>query len=400
MTDLQKATLRGSEIRSKLNELAGLDDLTEEQVTETDALTAEYRTVEARLRALTVAADAPEESDDGETHDPDAADRELRTILAEATVGKIFAAAVERRSTDGQEAELQKHFGLGQHQVPLDMLRETRVFTAAPADVGTVQQPILMPIFASTAAAFMGIPMPRVAAGDAIYPVLTNRPTVGGPHTDSTAVGETEGSFTTETLAPGRLQASFFYRRTDVARFAGMGEALRMALTDGLAEALDAQVFSGPNGLLTGAILANNNAAAITTFAKYLSDLAYSRVDGRSVDSAMGLKIVMGGPTYAHAGSVYRANNSEETVLDRLGRVTGGVRVSAHVPAVAASKQNALVRVGMRRDYVAPIWEGVSLIPDEITKADTGEIVITAVMLMATKLLRASGFHKQQTQHA
>ena len=49
---------------------------------------------------------------------------------------------------------------------------------------------------------------------------------------------------------------------------------------------------------------------------------------------------------------------------------------------------------------VAPIWEGVTLIPDEITKAGTGQIVVTAVMLHAVKIIRTAGFYKQQTQHA
>ena len=69
---------------------------------------------------------------------------------------------------------------------------------------------------------------------------------------------------------------------------------------------------------------------------------------------------------------------------------TAGVRVSAHVPAVAGNKQNAVVRLGMRRDMVAPVWEGVTLIPDEITKAANGQIVVTAVMLHAVKILRAA----------
>ena len=81
--------------------------------------------------------------------------------------------------------------------------------------------------------------------------------------------------------------------------------------------------------------------------------------------------------------------------------VTAGVRVSAHVPAATgAHKQEVVIRLGMRRDMVAPIWEGVTLIPDEITKAGSGQIVLTAVMLHAVKILRADGFYKQQTQHA
>ena len=54
----------------------------------------------------------------------------------------------------------------------------------------------------------------------------------------------------------------------------------------------------------------------------------------------------------------------------------------------------------MRADMVAPVWEGVTIIPDEVTKAANGQIVITAVMLHAVKILRTDGFYKQQTQHS
>ena len=38
--------------------------------------------------------------------------------------------------------------------------------------------------------------------------------------------------------------------------------------------------------------------------------------------------------------------------------------------------------------YSAPCGEGVTIIPDEVTKAKAGQIVITAVMLFAMKVLR------------
>ena len=53
------------------------------------------------------------------------------------------------------------------------------------------------------------------------------------------------------------------------------------------------------------------------------------------------------------------------TAASELDRLTGGVRVSAHVPAVASTKQNNIIRLGMRRDMISPIWEGLTLIPDE-----------------------------------
>ena len=48
-----------------------------------------------------------------------------------------------------------------------------------------------------------------------------------------------------------------------------------------------------------------------------------------------------------------------------------------------------------------PVWEGVTIIPDEVTKAKAGQIVITAVMLFAMKVLRTgAGLVKQGTDHA
>ena len=106
----------------------------------------------------------------------------------------------------------------------------------------------------------------------------------------------------------------------------------------------------------------------------------------------------MGSGSYARAGAVYRGTNGDRTAASELDRLTAGLRVSAHVPAVAATKQNNIVRLGMRRDCVAPIWEGITLIPDDITMAKKGQIIITAILLHAVKIIRAAGFHKQQVQ--
>ena len=159
-------------------------------------------------------------------------------------------------------------------------------------------------------------------------------------------------------------------------------------------------VLSGTDGLLTGTVLANHNVNAVTMFANYLAEFGYSHVDGKYAGTTADLRIVVGAATYAHMGAAYRNNNVDRNAIDRLMEITGGVKVSGHVPAVSGNKQNGLIRLGMRRDMVAPVWEGITLIPDEVTKAANGQIVITAVMLYAVKVLRAAGFYKQQTQHA
>ena len=60
-----------------------------------------------------------------------------------------------------------------------------------------------------------------------------------------------------------------------------MDAALRMNLSDGLSDALDNQILAGANGLFTGTNLADHDATAVTTFADYVSDFGYGRVDGR-----------------------------------------------------------------------------------------------------------------------
>ena len=253
----------------------------------------------------------------------------------------------------------------------------------------------MQPVFAEGDAAYLGIRMPTVAAGDAVYPVLTNRPTVGGPHTDSTAVAETTGSFEAEVLKPDRLQASFFYRRTDAARFRGMSTALRQALSSGLSEAMDAKIVAQIVADLTAV-----DTSATDTFATLRKRLVYDRIDGRFASQESGIRLLMGSPTLAFASGLYRSNNADDSAVDSLRRISGGVRVSAHVPVVASNKQNVIIRRGSRMDAVAPIWDGVTLINDEVTKAGTGEIVITAVMLSARKVIRVDGFALIATKHA
>ena len=393
MTRVQTLTLRASEIRQRLNEISGLegDAFTEEIRQESDRLTAEFREVETKLRAATIAEGAEAPADPGES-------RERAELIERANIGAIFAAAVEHRGTEGAESELQTELGLRPNQVPLDLLRmpvETRAVTPAPANAGASQQPIVQPVFADGAAAFLGVDMPTVPVGDAVFPVLTTRPTVGGPHTDSSEVAETTGAFTAEVLKPSRLQASFFYRRTDAARFAGMGEALRQALSEALSEANDQEVI---DQIVTD--VNRTDATAKHTFTTYRSALVYGRIDGRFASMESDIRVLVGSSTLAHMASAYRANTADDSAVDSIRRISGGLRVSPHIAAVAANKQDAIVRRGSRRDMVAPVWDGVTLIPDEVTKAKTGEIVITAVALSARKVIRTDGFARIQTQHA
>ena len=399
MTPAAKLALRASDIRARLAELGGTPDLSDEQNTEISELRNEYADVEKRSAALIVAGDKPVEPVVKEQRSED---RELDALIAGASIGSIFNCAIEKRATEGQTAELQTELKLAGNQIPLALLLEQRAagVTPAPTNVGQNQAEIIPAVFPQSCAAFIGVDTPTVGVGEAVYPVLTTGADVGLP-AENAAQAETAGAFTAEVLTPSRLQAAFFYSREDRARFQGMDSALRQNLSEALADKFDQQILGGTGGLFTGTILANNNVSAETAFGDYMSNFAFGRVDGKYASGLDDIKMVMGAGTFGHAGSVYaNTNKGDLSAAEKLAMITGGVKVSAHVPSVASSKQNAVIRLGSRRDFVAPIWEGVTLIVDEVTKADKGQIQVTAVMLHAIKLLRADGFYKQQSQHA
>ena len=395
-----------SEIRTRVLEIRALaeDKMTDELRTERDTLDKKYAAGEIKFRASIKAMKAEQEK--GVTM-IDAEARELELLTGRANMGAIFAAAVEHRQTDGETAEIQKHFGLSAHQVPLEMLRlnrgvEERVAAVVPAAIGDASQAeVITPVFATGDGAFLGIERPVVPVGDAAYPVLATVPSVKGPFTGSDEAVQTDATFEANALSAERLQASYSYRRSDAARFAGLDASLRLALNGGLQEALDDQAISGTDGLLTGTNLDNNNVSNVTTFALYLSGLLYGRVDGRYARTPSDVRMIVGAGTFTHAAAAYKGNNSDESGVERLQEKSGGLMVSSHVPSVSSNRQNCLIRLGLERGAaVQPMWQGVSLIVDEFTRAAFGEIVVHAVLLANFSVTRKEQWRKQQTQHA
>ena len=393
MTKIQKLTIERAELQNKLNsdryvEIRSDDADYETRIVESKALRDQLHTVNEKM----ITAVKADENTSPET-------REWADVSGRFDLGELFEGVMEHRASSGAIAEVQKERGLAANAIPVEMLMEKRAVTPAPADTGQTQNAIEGYVFPNSVADFLGVPSPIVPVGDTTFPVLTSDPAAGTP-TENDAQAETTGAFSADVLTPRRIQASFFWSREDAARMSGMGDALRDALQGGIADKLDSEIMVGTNGLLTGTNLPNHNVNAVTSFSAYISDFGYSRVDGRYAASGADVRLVMGSATYAHAGGQYRHANADDVALDRLTEITGGVRVSSHIPSVSGNKQNVLIRLGMRRDMVAPVWGAVTLIPDEITKAANGQIVLTAVLLHAVKIIRAGGWYKQQSQHA
>ena len=397
MNRLVKAQLALESRRAELGKLLDLEERGEDYQGKLEEAKA---AVAAASSEVLAAGQAEPEVPEHRQDNPGGA--ELRALLDGANVGELFDTILSHGQPSGQMAELQQHLGLQGNQIPLSLVSrfEERAVTPAPGQVDQNQQGIIPYVFPQSAAAFLGVDMPTVGVGEAVYPVLTSELTVGTP-AENAAQAETTGAFSAQVLSPSRIQASFFYSREDRARFAGMDSALRENLSAGLADGLDKAILSGTNGLFSGTNLPNNNQTTNDTFDSYLSNLVWNQIDGRYASMASDLSMVMGAATYKDLGQTYRMTTVDRSALDRIMELVSGVRVSAHVPGPSTNRQNVVIKRGGSTSVVAPIWEGISIIPDEITKISQGQLVITAVMLFAMKVLRtAGGLVKQGTDHS
>ena len=403
MDELNKLEIRRSEIRQRMNEISGLDDLSDAVIAEEKKLRSEYQQLEVRQRAAEIGADLDDKQAKEAFQDDDKKGKELAELRSGVSLGKYLSAIAEGRSPEGREAELQKELGMGQSMVPHDAIQtrqaspviEKRAVTAAPSDVGAIQHPIVPPVYAAGAAAFLGISMPSVGVGESNYTVLSTGATPGTPAKDGEQA-ESDGVFTPHVLSPRRVQASFIFRREDAAVLAGMEESLRANLSSALTESLDKQVLSG---LLSTGLTVPDNPSDEADFSDYVSDMIGLRVDGRYATGSDSLKVAVGPETFGHMSTLF-LSNSNESAAQYINRITSGLRVSAHVPDVAAKRQDAIVARGSAMNAVLPTWLGVSVVKDEITKAAVGQIVLTVVQLFGFKVLRADGFARLRFQVA
>ena len=108
MRESQRLALRAGEIRTRLVELAGIAELTDDQRGEIDTLRTEYGDVERRHLAALIAEDVPEETLTDET----AEDRELRELRDRVRFTNYVGAAMDMRSANGAELEFNQVVGL------------------------------------------------------------------------------------------------------------------------------------------------------------------------------------------------------------------------------------------------------------------------------------------------
>ena len=419
MKTSQKLSLRASEIRQRLNEIAGLegDALTDEIRAESDKLTGEYRDVETRHRAAIVA--EGDELKEAETRGagPDAPDAETRAFLelrSRTRFGRFLECFRDGEQLTGAEKELAEHRGLttAGNVVPWDALlpppappAELRAdaVTPAPGSGNPINQSeIIQRVFARSGTARLGVYMPSVGVGQASYPVITAGQAGAFAAADG-AVEAAAGTIAPNALSPVRLQARFMFRLEDSMLTMGLESGLREDAVMALADRLDKQLLGLGDANVRGflATAANGgigNVTAASTEVDYAAAVteAAKGVDGIYAGSESECSWVLGVATYRKLASLIQTNG-DVSAVERARRVLRDLMASANIPAAASDVQQGIIaKLGApgAMNAVCPIWEGLKLIRDEVTNAAKGQILVTAVALHNFKVLRAAGFQR------
>lgn len=413
MTNAQKIRLRLSQVRQRLNEIAGLegDDFTDEVRSEAESLQTEYAGLETRHQAAIVAEGEPETR----ATEPDAEMRERIELRSKASLGNYLVNALRGRAATGAEAELQEAAGVGDG-IPLelwDVQTETRAdaSTAAPGTVGVNLDPIRPAVFANSIAPRLGIEMPRVASGTYASATITTSLTAGSKEKGG-AQEATAAAFTVSSATPKRISARLGIRIEDVAAVgqANFESVLRENLSLVLSDELDKQAINGAAGNSGADLKGIFNAltdpdapgAAVAKFDDFVNAFA-GGIDGLWASRMNEVAIVCGPETYRLSAKSFRdvgVNNGHRgdiAFADYAKTHTSGWWTNKRMPAKANHIQQAILhrkgRSGMRT-AVCPHWNEVS-IDDIYSGSAQGERYFTMHVLLGDVILVQPDAYKQ-----
>ena len=411
MTNKQKLELRLSELRSRLNEISGLEGeaFTDEIRTESETLAVEFRDTESRWRSATIADSG--NNGDGEVRrveDDDSESTEIRQLSEKAELRHYLESAATRSSLTGAESELNAALKIRSSGVSvpwqaiaprrLERAVEARadVSTAIPAQGSqTIERDFVGRVFAGGGADFLGVRFDSVPVGEASHFVLTAG--ASGIHKAAGAEQDAvEATIEGKVLQPHRLSAAYSFRVEDLARSMNLEEALRQDLASSLREAMDSAVLNGavdgPAGLLN-TLAAPDDPTDEIVYAGIITEAAKG-VDGRYAKNLLQIRMLLGSETYQKIAGSFNSDGTM-TGSDYLIQRSGGLAASALIPDAASDIQaGVLARMEAPGNAVAAVWEqGVSLtIRDEFTRANRGEIRLQAVGLWDFAILRSDGF--------
>ena len=407
MTARQRIELRLSEVRSRLNEIAGLegDAFTDEIRGEADALGKEYGDLETRHRSALLSESAEEAEAEGLFADgsQDSDGAELRSLLGRVSLADYLSPALAGVGITGAAAELASALGVpavgpsGGVNVPWRLL-EDRAFTTTSANDGPeAQRPILQRLFGPGIMDLLGVRVDSVPVGRSEWPLITSGVAPAQAKEPDAGAAAVAAGFSFTNLKPKRLTGSYELSHELIASVPDVEGALRRDLADAVKSSMNQQIINGASpttaapqnveGLVTALTAEDDTAEADA--ARY-GRLHAEAVDGLHASKETEVMSLIGTATYQHAAGVY-ISGSGESGSELLMRRSGGCMASTYIPDAASSIQNAILHASgpnggaQRGDSVASLWPTLEIIRDIYSKASSG-VVLTWVGLWDAKV--------------
>lgn len=382
MTDLNRLQLRQSEVREKINALIAKEALEDAERSELDSLSNEMRDIEPKLRAAIVAQD----SENAKANDP-----AFGKVKARATLGEYFNAIVNKRPLEGAPAEMNREMKLEGNQVPWEMFVDPEVEMRAATqtsnyDGGLTPRPVIPRLFAPGVMDALGVRLDSVPAGETEYVILTSGPAPTMQAEGGTIPMAAASTFTTQTLKPRRIGASIEFSRELLASVSGIEAALRMDLVSSMRDQMNRRVLVGSGAPDVEGIFNRIAKPSVPTAVAKYDDFVKTPslgVDGIFAQTAGDIGIVMNPEIYQFASGLIQAGSGESAIMG-MSRVARSVVSSAFVPKAPTSNTRAhvgevvLSASGVPGSHLGAIWQGVTLITDEVTLADKGEVRVHA----------------------
>ena len=159
---------------------------------------------------------------------------------------------------------------------------------------------------------------------------------------------------------------------------------------------MDAQVIAG-NGTapnvngLTNALTAPADPSNVFTWVDAVRAVA-SQVDGKFASTPAQVRTLVPPGLYSALAVSLHATASVSAAARYIESISGGIRVSANLPALASNIGTALISKTALPGSVAPVWEGLSLIRDPYTGAASGQVSLTAVSLWNFRVIRSAAY--------
>ena len=435
MTTAQKLAIRLSSIRSKLNELSGLEEVSDEQRAEIDSLSTEYQAKEAQHRAaLTVEADETRAAE-GEFGNGDGSPAEVRALLSRVTIGDYLAPAAAGIGIVGAAVELAGALevpaagGSGGVAVPWTVLErglgerraapERRAFTTTSQNDGPeMQRPILQRLFGPGIMDALGVRVDSVPSGRTEWPLVASGVTPAQV-VEGTAAGAAPAmTFSYANLKAKRLSGRYEYTHEASASVADLEQAIRRDLADAIMSAMSSAIINGaavdPNDATTLAnvqgfvtkLAAPTAPSAEAVYSDYAGSHA-GLVDGIHATREGEVSSVIGVATYQHSASVYQAG-SGESGSEALMRRSMSCMASSYIPAAVSNVQSGNIYHAMgengggmmRGDSVAAVWPVFEIIRDIYSQASVGVTLTWITLWDAEVAFRTAAYSRASFQLA